>query len=393
MTRVYIVGAKRTAIGKFGGALSTVKASDLGGYAIKGALLQDPADLKVDQVLMGSVLQAGQGQNPARQASQFAGLGDEVPAVTINDVCGSGLTSINMAASLIQSGQAQVVVAGGMENMSQAPFALDRARFGYRMGDGQLTDLLLRDALEDANGGFHMGITAENIAERYAVSRADMDTFALESHQRAVAAQKAGRFADEIIPVPVVDRRGEKNLVSQDEGPRPDTSLAKLAGLKPAFKPEGRVTAGNASGINDAAAAVLLVSEEVVQTYGLTPLAEWQAASLVGLDPKFMGLGPYYAVEDLLKKPNTPDLDQIDVLELNEAFAAQAVATNRLLALDPARVNPNGGAIALGHPVGASGARILVTLLYEMQDLQAEFGLAALCIGGGMGAATLLKQP
>lgn len=392
MTRVYVVGAKRTPIGKFGGRLATVNASTLGAYAIKGALAQSPANLKVDQVLMGSVLQAGQGQNPARQASQLAGLGDTVPAVTLNDVCGSGLTSVNMAASLIQSGQAQVVVAGGMENMSQAPFALDRARFGYRMGDGQLTDLLLKDALEDANEGFHMGITAENIAEAYDVSRADMDAYALESHQRAVAAQQAGRFTEEIIPVPIQDHHGAEQVVSQDEGPRPDTSLDKLARLKPAFKANGRVTAGNASGINDAAAAVVLVSEEALHAYDLTPLAEWQGASLVGLDPKLMGLGPYYAVEDLLKTPGMPTLSQIDVLELNEAFAAQAVASNRLLKLDPARVNPNGGALALGHPVGASGARILVTLLYEMQALEATYGIAALCIGGGMGAATLIKK-
>lgn len=388
--RVFIVGAKRTPIGKFGGALASQTAAMLGGIAIQGALEQAqlPNELAVDQVFMGNVVQAGAGQNPARQASQLAGLGDAVPAVTLNDVCGSGLTSVNMAAAMIQSGQANVMVAGGMESMSNAPYVLDKARFGYRLGDGTMRDTLLADALTDANEGYHMGITAENVAEKYDVTRAEMDAFSLDSHEKASVAREAGYFDAEIVPVSITSKK-ETTLVTRDEGPRTDSTLEKLARLKPAFKEAGRVTAGNASGINDGAAAIIMVSEDTLNEYGLTALAEWQGASLVGLDPALMGVGLYYSVDKLLKE-NDLTVNDIDTFELNEAFAAQAIASNKLLGVDLNRVNPHGGAIALGHPVGASGARILVSLIHEMKP--AEHGVAALCIGGGMGVSTLITR-
>lgn len=391
MSKVYIVGAKRTAVGKFGGKLATVSAPELGARAIKGAVeqAQGEQNLKVDQVIMGNVLQAGLGQNPARQASQLAGLGNQTPAITLNDVCGSGLSSVNSAAALIQAGQAQVIVAGGMENMSQAPYVLDKARFGYRMGDGTLKDTLLSDALTDAEGGYHMGITAENIADEYHVSREAMDQFAYESHQRALQAMASGAFDDEIVEVPVKMKKSEL-IVDTDEGPRADTSIEKLNSLRPSFKEDGMVTPGNASGINDGAAAVVLASEAAVKAFDLQPLAEWVDASLVGLDPAMMGIGPYYAIKDLMSKHPELALSDINTFELNEAFAAQAVATNDLLDLDPAHVNPNGGALALGHPVGASGARVLVTLINELPD--DAYGVAALCIGGGMGVSALIKK-
>ncbi|MHA7611879.1 thiolase family protein [Weissella viridescens] len=391
MSKVYIVGAKRTAVGKFGGKLATVSAPELGARAIKGAVeqAQGEQNLKVDQVIMGNVLQAGLGQNPARQASQLAGLGNQTPAITLNDVCGSGLSSVNTAAALIQAGQAQVIVAGGMENMSQAPYVLDKARFGYRMGDGTLKDTLLSDALSDAEGGYHMGITAENIADEYHVSREAMDQFAYESHQRALQAMASGAFDDEIVEVPVKMKKSEL-IVDTDEGPRADTSIEKLNSLRPSFKEDGMVTPGNASGINDGAAAVVLASEAAVKAFDLQPLAEWVDASLVGLDPAMMGIGPYYAIKDLMSKHPELALSDINTFELNEAFAAQAVATNDLLDLDPAHVNPNGGALALGHPVGASGARVLVTLINELPD--DAYGVAALCIGGGMGVSALIKK-
>ena len=391
MSKVYIVGAKRTAVGKFGGKLATVSAPELGARAIKGAVEQAQGEqsLKVDQVIMGNVLQVGLGQNPARQASQLAGLGNQTPAITLNDVCGSGLSSVNTAAALIQAGQAQVIVAGGMENMSQAPYVLDKARFGYRMGDGTLKDTLLSDALTDAEGGYHMGITAENIADEYHVSREAMDQFAYESHQRALQAMASGAFDDEIVEVPVKMKKSEL-IVDTDEGPRADTSIEKLNSLRPSFKEDGMVTPGNASGINDGAAAVVLASEAAVKAFDLQPLAEWVDASLVGLDPAMMGIGPYYAIKDLMSKHPELALSDINTFELNEAFAAQAVATNDLLDLDPAHVNPNGGALALGHPVGASGARVLVTLINELPD--DAYGVAALCIGGGMGVSALIKK-
>ncbi|WP_419155590.1 thiolase family protein [Weissella minor] len=391
MAKVYIVGAKRTPIGKFGGSLASVSAQKLGALAINAAITEADAtkQLPIDQVLMGNVLQAGLGQNPARQASQLAGLGDAVPAMTLNDVCGSGLSAINTAVALINAGQADIMVAGGMESMSNAPYVLDKARFGYRMGDGQLKDTLLSDALIDAEGGFHMGITAENIAREYTVSREDMDEFAYQSHQKALQAIETGHFDHEITPVTIKTKKGEV-VVNQDEGPRADTSIEKLQKLRPTFEDDGTVTAGNASGINDGAAAVVLASAAAVEKYDLTPLAEWVDASLVGLDPMRMGVGPYYAIQALMQKQPHLALSDIDTFELNEAFAAQALATNRLLKLDASHVNPHGGALALGHPVGASGARVLVTLINELKA--DSYGIAALCIGGGMGVSTLVKK-
>lgn len=391
MAKVYIVGAKRTPIGKFGGSLASVSAQKLGALAIDAAITEADAtkQLPIDQVLMGNVLQAGLGQNPARQASQLAGLGDAVPAMTLNDVCGSGLSAINTAVALINAGQADIMVAGGMESMSNAPYVLDKARFGYRIGDGQLKDTLLSDALTDAEGGFHMGITAENIAREYTVSREDMDEFAYQSHQKALQAIETGHFDHEITPVTIKTKKGEV-VVNQDEGPRADTSIEKLQKLRPTFEDDGTVTAGNASGINDGAAAVVLASAAAVEKYDLTPLAEWVDASLVGLDPLRMGVGPYYAIQALMQKQPHLALSDIDTFELNEAFAAQALATNRLLKLDASHVNPHGGALALGHPVGASGARVLVTLINELKA--DSYGIAALCIGGGMGVSTLLKK-
>lgn len=391
MAKVYIVGAKRTPIGKFGGSLASVSAQKLGALAIDAAITEADAtkQLPIDQVLMGNVLQAGLGQNPARQASQLAGLGDAVPAMTLNDVCGSGLSAINTAVALINAGQADIMVAGGMESMSNAPYVLDKARFGYRMGDGQLKDTLLSDALTDAEGGFHMGVTAENIAREYTVSREDMDEFAYQSHQKALQAIETGHFDHEITPVTIKTKKGEV-VVNQDEGPRADTSIEKLQKLRPTFEDDGTVTAGNASGINDGAAAVVLASAAAVEKYDLTPLAEWVDASLVGLDPLRMGVGPYYAIQALMQKQPHLALSDIDTFELNEAFAAQALATNRLLKLDASHVNPHGGALALGHPVGASGARVLVTLINELKA--DSYGIAALCIGGGMGVSTLLKK-
>lgn len=391
MAKVYIVGAKRTPIGKFGGSLASVSAQKLGALAIDAAITEADAtkQLPIDQVLMGNVLQAGLGQNPARQASQLAGLGDAVPAMTLNDVCGSGLSAINTAIALINAGQADIMVAGGMESMSNAPYVLDKARFGYRMGDGQLKDTLLSDALIDAEGGFHMGITAENIAREYTVSREDMDEFAYQSHQKALQAIETGHFDHEITPVTIKTKKGEV-VVNQDEGPRADTSIEKLQKLRPTFEDDGTVTAGNASGINDGAAAVVLASAAAVEKYDLTPLAEWVDASLVGLDPMRMGVGPYYAIQALMQKQPHLALSDIDTFELNEAFAAQALATNRLLKLDASHVNPHGGALALGHPVGASGARVLVTLINELKA--DSYGIAALCIGGGMGVSTLVKK-
>lgn len=391
MEEVYIVAAQRTAIGKFGGALAPLTAAQLGAAAIKGALAASGlAAEKVDQVLMGNVIQAGGGQNPARQAAIAAGLPQSVPAITVNDVCASGMSSINLGASLIQSGQAQVIVAGGMESMSNAPYLLQRARQGYRFGDGQLVDALQHDGLNDAWGGYPMGMTAENVNDRYQVSREEQDQFALTSHQRAVAAQRQHAFDDEIVPVTVQSRK-QTVVVDQDESPRPDTSLSVLSKLKPVFKPNGSVTAGNSSGLNDGGAAVILASREAVEKYQLRPLAQWRASSLVGLDPQLMGLGPYYAVSKLFQTTELTEKD-VDIFELNEAFASQTLVSQRLLKLPAAKVNPYGGAIALGHPLGCSGARIIVTLVHQLWSLNQRVGVASLCVGGGMGAATLITR-
>lgn len=391
MEKTYIVAARRTPIGKFGKSLAAVSAVELGAVAIE-AVVKDSGVTKeaIDQVLMGNVIQAGAGQNPARQAAVKAGLDYATPAITINDVCGSGLSSVNLAASLIQSNQARIVIAGGMESMSRAPYILNQARGGYRFGDGQLIDALQKDALIDVENNYPMGITAENVAELDQISRQAQDEFALRSHQKAVAAQASHAFDREIVPVEVPTRKGTV-IVKEDEAPRADTSLEALQKLKPSFTSQGTVTAGNASGLNDGAAAVMLASESAVKQYGLQPLAEWQAATLVGIDPAYMGLGPAYAIEKLFKD-NGISRDDIDLYEINEAFASQSVACLRRLKLDEQRVNPRGGALALGHPVGCSGARILVTLIHEMHDLYAQTGIASLCIGGGMGVACLIEK-
>lgn len=394
MERVYIIGAKRTPIGKFGGALASLTASDLGSIAIKGALDQTGLNSdQVNQVLMGNVVQAGQGQNPARQAALKAGLPIQVPSVTINDVCGSGLSSINMAAALIQAQQADIVIAGGMESMSNAPYVIDQARFGARLGDGKMRDALLSDALTDAQGGYHMGITAENVAKKYDISRAEIDDFSYQSHQKTIVAQDEHRFDDEIMPISMTDRKGNSYLCDQDEAPRRDTSLDKLAKLRPVYQEGGVVTAGNASGLNDGAAAVVLISESRMRALGLEPLAQWQASAIVGLEPELMGIGSYYAVEKLLNDHPEFKQSDVDYFELNEAFASQSVVVNnKLLGLDSKIVNPNGGSIALGHPVGASGSRILVTLLYELIHDDKKTGVAALCVGGGMGVSALITR-
>lgn len=392
MEKVYIVTAQRTPIGKFGGALSSKTAIELGATVIKDAVSKAavPAD-KVDQVLMGNVLQAGAGQNPARQAAIAAGLSQSIPAITINDVCGSGLSSITLGASLIQSQQAQIIVAGGMESMSRAPYVLLNARHGYKFGNGELVDTMQNDALQDAWGGYAMGITAENVNEQYHIARYQQDEFALRSHKKAIQAQQDHAFDSEITPVNVTVHHQE-TAIDTDEAPRANTSLAALQGLKPAFKKDGSVTAGNASGLNDGAAAVVLASESAVKEFNLTPLAEWETSTTVGLDPALMGLGPYYAVSKLFEQTNLTK-DDIDLFELNEAFAGQSIACEQLLKLDDQKVNPRGGAIALGHPVGCSGARILVTLTHEMRDLGKKRGVASLCVGGGMGVAALIKLP
>lgn len=389
--KVVLAGACRTAIGKMGGALSNTPAADLGAIVIKEAL--NRAGVKpeqVDEVMMGCVIQAAQGQNVARQASIKAGLPIEVPAVTLNVVCGSGLKCVNEAASLIMSGQADIVVAGGMENMSMAPYALKEARYGYRMGNASMIDIMVNDALWDSFNDCHMGITAENICEKWGISRIELDKFAFNSQQKAKEAIYDGKFKEEIVPVQVKQRK-QTLIFDIDETPRFDTTYESLEKLKPAFKDEGVVTAGNASSINDGAAAVVVVSEDKVNELGLEPMAEWQGGILGGVDPAIMGIGPVESTKKLFNKLNIT-IDEIDLIEANEAFAAQAVAVSRELSFPDDKLNVNGGAIALGHPVGASGCRILVTLLYEMRRRNATTGLATLCIGGGMGCSTVIRR-
>ena len=381
--KIVLAGACRTAIGTMGGALSTVPAPELGAIVIKEALNRAGiAPEKVDQVYMGCVIQAGQGQNVARQASIKAGLPIEVPAVTINVVCGSGLQCVNMAAQMIEAGDADIVVAGGMENMSMAPYAMMKGRYGYRMGNATLVDTMVNDALWDAFNNYHMGITAENICEQWGLTREELDKFAADSQNKAEAAQKSGAFKDEIVPVEVKQKKATV-IVDTDEGPRPGSTVETLGKLKPAFKKDGGiVTAGNSSGINDGAAAVVVMSEE---------MATWVAGALAGVEPRIMGIGPVAATRKAMAKAGM-EIGDFDVIEANEAFAAQSVAVGKDLGFDLSKLNPNGGAIALGHPVGASGCRILVTLLHEMQKKDAKTGLATLCIGGGMGCATIVKR-
>ena len=391
--KVVLAGAVRTAIGKMGGALSNTPAAELGSIVIKEAL--NRAGVKpemVDEVLMGCVIQAGLGQNVARQASIKAGLPIETPAVTINVVCGSGLNCVNMAADLIKAGEADIVVAGGMENMSMAPYALPNARFGYRMNNGTVVDTMVNDALTDAFNHYHMMITAENICDRWGLTRQELDEFSANSQQKCEKAQASGRFNDEIVPVPV---KVKKEMVEfkVDEGPRAGTTVETLSKLKCCSGKEGGlVTAGNASGINDGAAAIVVMSEEKAKELGIKPMATWVGGALAGVEPEVMGIGPVAATKKVLKKTEL-SLDDIDLIEANEAFAAQSVAVAKELGFDMNKVNVNGGAIALGHPVGASGCRILVTLLHEMQKREdAKKGLATLCIGGGMGCATIVER-
>ena len=389
--KVVLAGACRTAIGTMGGALSTTPAPELGAIVIKEALNRAgvPAD-QVDQVYMGCVIQAGLGQNVARQSSIKAGIPNEVPAVTINVVCGSGLNCVNLAAQMIQAGEADIVVAGGMENMSMAPYALKQARFGYRMNNNTLVDTMINDALWDAFNDYHMIKTADNICEEWGITREELDTFAVASQQKAAAAQETGAFDKEIVPVEVKKKK-ETVIVNKDEGPRPGTTMEGLAKLRP-INPDGFVTAGNASGINDGAAAIVVMSEEKAKELGVKPMATFVAGALAGCRPEVMGIGPVPATKKVLTKTGMK-IEDFDIIEANEAFAAQSIAVGRELGIDVEKqLNPNGGAIALGHPVGASGCRILVTLLHEMEVKDAKKGLATLCIGGGMGCATIVER-
>ncbi len=390
--KVVLAGACRTAIGKMGGGLSTTPAPVLGSIVIKEALERAgvPAD-KVDHVYMGCVIQAGLGQNVARQASIKAGLPIETPAVTVNVVCGSGLNCVNMAAQMIEAGDADIVVAGGMENMSMAPYAMMQGRFGYRMNNGKLIDTMVNDALWDAFNQYHMMITAENVAEQWKLTREELDEFAANSQQKCEAAINSGRFNNEIVPVEIKTRKGV-TVFDKDEGPRAGTTAESLAGLKCCSgKDGGVVTAGNASGINDGAAAVVVMSEEKAKELGVKPMATYVTGALGGVDPSIMGVGPVASTKKALAKANMT-MDEFDLIEANEAFAAQSVAVGRDLGFDLSKLNVNGGAIALGHPVGASGCRILVTLLHEMQKRDAKKGLATLCIGGGMGCTTIVER-
>lgn len=389
--KIVLAGACRTAIGTMGGALSTTSSQELGAAVIRDALRRTGIKPEqVDFVYMGCVLQAGLGQNVARQASLKAGLPVETPAVTINVVCGSGLDSVNLAAQMIQCGDADIVVAGGTENMSMAPYLLKNARYGYRMNNGQLIDSMVNDALWDAFYDYHMGITAENVAERWGLTREELDRFAADSQQKACAAMESGRFKNEIVPVEIKKKK-ETIVFDVDGGPRPGTTAEGIARLRPAFKPDGMVTAANASSINDGAAAVIVMSEEKAKELGVKPMAVWVAGALAGVAPEIMGVGPVAATKKVMEKTGL-SMDSFDLIEANEAFAAQSLAVARELSFDMTKVNVNGGAIALGHPVGASGCRILVTLLHEMEKRGVKRGLATLCIGGGMGCATVVER-
>ena len=391
MEEIVIVGAARTAIGKFGGTLAKMPASDIGALVIKDVLRRaGVAPEQVSEVILGQVLTAGVGQNPARQASIRAGLPDMVPAMTINKVCGSGLKAAMLGAQSIANGDSDIVIAGGMENMSAAPHVLPGSRDGFRMGDGRMIDSMIVDGLWDVFNQYHMGVTAENVAKEYAVTREEQDEFALASQHKAEAAIKAGRFKDEIVPVEIATRKGPVQF-AEDEYPRLGATLDALKSLKPAFDKSGTVTAGNASGINDGAAAVVLASARKARELNLKPLARIKAFASAGVDPKYMGMGPVPASKRCLSRAGWEPKD-LDLMEINEAFAAQAIAVNRQVGWDTKKVNVNGGAIALGHPIGASGCRVLVTLLHEMQKRDAKRGLASLCIGGGMGVALAVER-
>lgn len=391
MNKVVIVSACRTAIGTMGGALSTVPAVQLGAAVIKEAI--NRAGIKPDQVeevFMGNAIQAGNRPNPARQAALYAGLPIEVPATSLNVLCGSGLHCVNVAAKMVALGDRDIVVAGGFENMSEAPYLVKKGRFGYRMGAGSLEDAMLYDALNDAFYDYHMGVTAENIAEQWKLTREELDEFSAWSQQKCEKARAEGKFKDEIVPVEVKTKKGTV-LVTEDEGPRNGVTAESISKLRPAFKKDGVVTAANSSGINDGAAAVVLMSEQKAKELGITPMAEWVYGDIAGVDPRIMGIGPVAATKKVFAKTGMK-VEDLDLIEANEAFAAQSLAVARELHFDMDKVNVNGGAIALGHPLGGSGARILVTLLYEMQRRDAKKGLATLCIGGGMGCATVVKR-
>lgn len=392
-SEVVIVSAVRTAIGSFLGSLKDVSAPDLGAIVIKEALNRAgilPKD--VDEVIMGNVLQAGLGQNPARQAAIKAKLPENVPSMTINKVCGSGLKAVHLARQAIVAGDADIVVAGGMENMSQAPYLLKNGRDGFKMGDQKLIDSMISDGLWCAFNDYHMGITAENLCDRYSITREEQDEFAQQSQVKAAKAIENGKFKEEIVPVEIPQRKGDPVVFAQDEYVKASTTTEKLGKLRPAFKKEGSVTAGNASGINDGAAAFVIMSKEKAEELGVQPLATILANANAGVDPSVMGIGPVQAVKNALQKADM-SLSEIDLIEANEAFAAQSIAVDRELHFDKDKLNVNGGAIALGHPIGASGARILVTLLHEMKRRKAKSGLATLCIGGGQGVATIVQLP
>ena len=391
MESVVIVAAKRTAVGKFGGAFNNVSAADLGATVIRSLLESTGVSGdQIDEVILGQVLTAGVGQNPARQSVIKAGLPKEVPALTINMVCGSSLKAVMLGAQAIKSGDAEIVIAGGQESMSSSPHVLNGSRNGLRMGDGKLVDSMIVDGLWDVYNDYHMGVTAENVAKKYGISRQEQDEFACASQNKAEAAQKAGKFSDEIVPYTIKSKKGD-TVVDADEYPRHGTTLEMLSGLRPAFDKEGTVTAGNASGINDGAAMVMLMSATKAKALGLKPLASIKAYASTGIDPSIMGIGPISASKHCLEIAGWGVKD-LDLLEINEAFAAQAIAVNRDLAWDTTKVNVNGGAIAIGHPIGASGARVLVTLLHEMLRRDAKKGLTSLCIGGGMGVALAVER-
>lgn len=392
MREVYILGACRTAIGSYGGGLKDIPAVKLGAEVIKEALKRaNVLPEQIDEVLMGNVLQAGLGQNPARQAAIYAGIPAIVPAMTINKVCGSGLRTVSLAAQIIALGDADCMVAGGMESMSQAPYVMRGLRWGARMGDTGAVDEMVYDGLTDAFNQYHMGITAENVAEEYNITRAEQDEFSYNSQQKAGHALEAGKFNDEIVPYAVPQRKGDPVIFNKDEFPRPDTTVEKLGKLKPAFKKDGTVTAGNASGINDGAGAVIVASKEFVEKHGLKPMAKILSYGSRGVEPRIMGVGPIEATKLALEKSGL-SVNDLGLIEANEAFAAQSIAVARGLNFPMDRVNVNGGAIALGHPVGASGTRILVSLLHEMSKRDEKYGLATLCIGGGMGTALVVER-
>lgn len=389
--KVVLAGACRTAIGVMGGQFANTSAVELGTIVIKEALKRAGVSPdQVDEVYMGNVIQAGNGQNPARQAAVYAGIPNEVPATTINVLCGSGLHCVNLAAKLIAAGDADIIVAGGMENMTMAPYMLRNGRYGYRMGNATIEDAMIKDGLTDAFHNYHMGITAENICEQWGLTREELDEFAAWSQNKCEKAMAEGKFKDEIVPVEVKKKK-ETILVDTDEGPRKGITKEGLAKLRPAFKKDGMVTAGNASGINDGAAALIVMSEEKAKELGVTPMATWIGGELAGCDPAIMGIGPVYSTRKVMKKLGM-EIGDFDLIEANEAFAAQSVAVGKDLGFDLSKLNVNGGAIALGHPVGCSGVRILVSLLYEMQKEDVHTGLATLCVGGGMGCSAVVKR-